>query len=333
MKPLPIPDGGNNFIGGKQRGLQSTAFGPHFPAAYELEGIGSVGRCMDYHWPITAYNVVMLFVFTALFAPPPSVLTTVLFLGGFLQISLVSDPPNRPPYWSSIFGGVLPVFFAGYWAWKVSLKRTLTGFRRAKLPFETALWQGLGFWIGIESSTLFAKIPISRLGYGDLGANGIISLIVIIVIVVIVVLLQVLAFRRLGLVRYYVVRYLPVVPVLIILANLGNNYYLRLHHYIISLAGFPVLSLPNRISLFGQAFVTGFFLDGVGRWGWASIVEGGDTLLGDAASGTAVPNITSTASSVSWPAINSTLIAEGILGVALLFDDILVNTDFNGTSE
>lgn len=287
---------------------------------------------MEYHWPITAYNVVMLFVFTAFFAPPPAVLTTVLFLGGFLQITLVSDPPNRPPDWSKIIGGVLPVFFAGYWAWKVSLCRTLTGFYEAKLPFETALWQGFGYWIGIESDTLFAKIPISRLGYNHLSADGIISLIAVIIFVFVVVLIQALSMRRLGLVRYYLVRYLPLVPILIILANLGHDFYLRPHHYMVSLAGFPVLSLPNRISLFGQAFVTGWFLDGVGRWGWASLVEGGTSLLGDAAAGSLLPNITTTSDLVSWPALNTTLVADGIIGVAIIFDDILIRREFNGTS-
>jgi len=59
---------------------------------------------------------------------------------------------------------------------------------------------------------------------------------------------------------------------MVILANIPG-YTLRLHHYLYTLAALPVLSLSNRVSLFGQAFALGLFLDGVGRWGWASIIQ------------------------------------------------------------
>lgn len=74
------------------------------------------------------------------------------------------------------------------------------------------------------------------------------------------------------------VRYLPIVPILIVLANLGDDQHLRIHHYMYALLAIPVLSLPNRVSLFFQAMMLGLFLDGVGRWGWASIVETTDSV-------------------------------------------------------
>lgn len=273
LQPLAFPLGFSNFIGTKDHGLESESFSPHFPAAFTLSHAGSGASCIDYHWPITAYNVILLFVFTALFAPPPGVLATTILLLGYLQIKLVSDPPYRPPDWSDVLQGVPPVLFAGYWAWNVCLRRTLQGFAVAALPLATAVWQGFGFWVGTESSTLFAKVPISRLGYGKLGADGIVALIIIIIVVAVAVGIQAFEFRRLGYFRYYIVRYLPLVPILIILACIGHSYYLRLHHYLLALAGLPVMSLPNRVSLFGQSFFLAFFLDGVGRWGWASILQ------------------------------------------------------------
>lgn len=315
--------------------MSSVSFPPSFPGAFELEATGSWSECMEYHWPITAFNVVALFIFTALFDPQPGVLLTVILLMGYSHLVLVADAPYRPPNWSKFFGGVLPALLAGFWAWHVSFRRCLNGFYTARLPLETALWQGFGLWIGLESSTIFARIPIARLGYDKLGADGLIALIVVIALVVLVVLIQALSFRRLGLVRYYLVRYLPLVPILIVLANLGNDYYLRLHHYMLSLAGMPVMSLPNRISLFGQAFCLGFFLDGIGRWGWASIVEGGASLLGDAQAGSAMPEISTILGpngAVTWPAINATLIAQGIISVAVLFDDVLVRANYTQNS-
>lgn len=67
-------------------------------------------------------------------------------------------------------------------------------------------------------------------------------------------------------------RYLPLAPILIVLAFIPD-YTLRLHHYLLATAAIPVLSLPNRVSLAGQAFALGLFLDGAGRWGMASILE------------------------------------------------------------
>jgi len=67
-------------------------------------------------------------------------------------------------------------------------------------------------------------------------------------------------------------RYIVLVPILVILAIIPD-YTLRLHHYLLAIIAIPVMSLPNRVSLFGQAFALGLFLDGVGRWGWDSILE------------------------------------------------------------
>jgi hypothetical protein len=154
--------------------------------------------------------------------------------------------------------------------WRLSFKRTLEAFTH--LPLETALWQGAGFWIGVESSTIFASLPIDRLGYGELSASGVIALVVIIVVVLLLVLVQAWQARKFGMLQYYLVRYIWLAPILLVLAFIPD-YTLRLHHYLYAVAAIPVLSLPNRVSLFGQAFALGLFLDGTGRWGWDSILE------------------------------------------------------------
>lgn len=148
-------------------------------------------------------------------------------------------------------------------------------------------------------------------------------------------------------------RYLPIVPILIVLANLGDHMHLRVHHYMYALLAIPVLSLPNRVSLFLQAMMLGLFLDGVGRWGWASIVETTDSvrplnpgaypeldpdmsqLRGDANAGTFTPSFlnASDASSVSWTALNETYTQEGITGFSLIVDDIQRFFDVQNNSE
>jgi hypothetical protein len=270
------------YIGFDANGVKSASFEPSFPGAFELSSNGT-GGCLDIHPIITGVNAACLLLVTLLLAPSPVVLFATILILGYLQIVLISDPPNQPPYWDRVLGGLPAVLMAGYFFWRVSFKRTLDAFRH--LPVEVAIWQGIGYWIGIESSTIFSKLPIQRLGYGALSASGVITIIVIVIIVAIVVLVQAWQARKFGLLQYYIVRYagmvragvahdryIVLVPILIILAFIPD-YTLRLHHYLLATIAIPVLSLPNRVSLFGQAFALGLFLDGVGRWGWASILE------------------------------------------------------------
>lgn len=156
---------------------------------------------------MSTYNAVCLFILTALMSPPPWLLMHILVFLGYTQIVLISNPRSQPPDWEYVFASFGPVIFVGYWAYKISFKRTIEGFKR--LPFELGFWQGGGFWIGIESSQIFAKLPISRLGYDPLDAGGIISLTVILVIVVIVACIQAWTLRKVGLLQYYIVRYVP----------------------------------------------------------------------------------------------------------------------------
>ena len=130
------------------------------------------------------------------------------------------------------------------------------------------------------------------------------------------------------------------------------DYTLRLHHYLLAIAAIPVLSLPNRVSLAGQAFALGLFLDGVGRWGWDSILEytasvsytffllsrgclADNKLLGDAAAGTGVPVFVANMSSsenISWFPITPALFEETYNGVAVIVDDILRAGNITGSS-
>jgi len=290
LSALPFASGSSDFESSTSNGITSASFLPSFPGAYASIRLARNG-CLDIHPIITTYNAICLFILTLLMNPPTWVLMHILVFLGYTQIVFVSNPRSEPPDWEYVFGSFGPVIFAGYWAYKVAFKTSMEGFR--KLPFELAFWQGTGYWIGVESAQIFGRLPISRLGYDALDPAGVITLTVILVFVVIVVVIQALTLRKVGLLQYFILRsvllplrfqilligrYLPLVPILIVLANLGNGYHLRLHHYIYALVGIPVLSLPNRVSLFLQAMLFGLFLDGVGRWGWASIIESTDSV-------------------------------------------------------
>lgn len=203
LQPLPFQSLQSTLIGSNSHGVQSTSFDPDYPGAYELVSHTSSG-CMDLHPIISGVNAFYLLFVTLFLSPSPPVLYSILVILGYAQIVLISNPPYSPPYWDTVFSRLIPVLFASFFFWKTAFRRTLVAFRN--LPVETAIWQGLGFWLGIESSTIFSKLPIQRLGYGALSGSGVITLIVIIVLVAVVVLIQAWQMRKYGLLQYYLVR-------------------------------------------------------------------------------------------------------------------------------
>ncbi|OCF35959.1 hypothetical protein I316_02454 [Kwoniella heveanensis BCC8398] len=330
---LPYPDGASNFMSSFSAGLNSTGFAPNFPGAFRLTS-HSITGCLDLHFIVTGFNAFCLLMTTLFLRPPSSLLFIILLVGGYFHLILFADPPDIPPDWENIIAGLPAVLLAGYWMWKLAFKRTLEGFMTSDLPFEVALWQGLGFWLGVESRTVFARLPISRLGYDALDPAGVITLVIIIMIVVIVVLVQAWSMRKYGLLRYYIIRYIGLIPLIIVLAVIPG-FTLRPHHYLLALIAIPVLSLPNRISLFGQAFALGLFLDGVGRWGWDGLIQVTSSLLGDADAGTLVPEFwknATTSSKLWWDPINSVDGVFNVTGFSVLVDDMQRFSNFTNST-
>ncbi|OCF56060.1 hypothetical protein L486_06001 [Kwoniella mangroviensis CBS 10435] len=329
---LPYPNGYSNYQSSYSNNINSTSFEPFYPGAYRISSYGTSNGCLDLHYIVTGFNVFCLLLTVLLLKPPSSLLFIILLVGGYFHLVLFANPPSIPPNWETIFAGLPPILLAGYWFWKLSFKRTLAGFK--DLPLELALWQGLGYWLGLESSTIFSKLPITRLGYDALDPAGVISLVCIVVVVVIVVAIQAWQMRKYGLLRYYLIRYIPLVPLLIILAFLPN-YSLRLHHYLLAIIAIPVLSLPNRISLFGQAFALGLFLDGTGRWGWDGLIQLIGSLAGDANTGSFVPSFWSnltTSTTIHFDPIESIEQIYNVTGFSVLVDDIQHSGNYANSS-
>ena len=206
VNPTIYPGGSNDSV--SAHGITPAPFEPAFPAGFTLSQISQKGA-ISLHTEISTYNAVCLAIFTLLLPSPPWLLSILLLLG-FFQIVLVSDPPSMPPDWQDISAAVLPITLVGYWFYRVSFRRTLVAFHRTGMPVELALWQGVGFWIGVESSTFFASLPITRLAAGGIrsarDAGSVVGLVVLAIVIVIVVIVQWTAVRRVGMVRYYLIR-------------------------------------------------------------------------------------------------------------------------------
>ncbi|WWC64983.1 uncharacterized protein I303_107597 [Kwoniella dejecticola CBS 10117] len=329
---LPYPAGFSNYKSSVSNGLNSAFFEPSYSGAYRISSFGASNGCLDLHYIVTGFNAFCLLLTTLSLRPPASLLFTILLVMGYFHLTLFADPPNVPPNWETIIGGTPAVLLAGYWFWKVSFQRALLGFKQ--LPLEIGLWQGIGFWLGIESSTIFSKLPITRLGYDALDPAGVISLVCIIIVAIIVVIKQAWEMRKYGLLQYYLIRYIPLIPILIILAFIPN-YTIRLHHYLFAIIAMPVLSLPNRISLFGQAFALGLFLDGVGRWNWDGLIQLTGSLVGDANHGSFVPsfwsNLTSS-TTLYWDPISSIESIYNVTGYSVIIDDLQQSANYTTSS-
>lgn len=194
----------SNLLGGWSNGILSAPFLPSFPGSYTLSPSSGPG-CWDIHPFISAFNALMLFLTTVFLLPSPAVLLGTLIILGWGQIQLVSNPRYVPPFWEYIFAGLPPALLGGHWFYRVAFKRSLEGFR--ELPVELALWQGLGYWIGIESSTIFARLPLSgRIGYDGIPPDGKGVLAVLILIVAFIAVLQAWDLRKYGMLQYYIVR-------------------------------------------------------------------------------------------------------------------------------
>ncbi|WWC72776.1 uncharacterized protein I206_106740 [Kwoniella pini CBS 10737] len=329
---LPYPNGWSNYQSIESNGLNSTSFQPNYSGAYRISSFKTLNGCLDLHYIVTGFNSFCLILTTLFLKPKTNLLFIILLIMGYFQLILFSDPPNIQPNWEIIIGRLPTILISGYWFYKISFKRTLNGFK--ELPFEITIWQGIGFWLGIESSTIFNKLPITRLGYDSLNSSGIISLICIIIVAIIVIILQAFEMRKYGLLRYYLIRYIPLIPIIIILAFIPN-YTLRLHHYLFAIIAIPVLSLPNRISLFGQAFALGLFLDGVGRWDWDSLIQLTESLVGDANEGSFVPSFWSnltTSTTLFWDPITSINSIYNVTGYSILIDDLQRSADYTNSS-
>lgn len=94
----------------------------------------------------------------------------------------------------------------------------------------------------------------------------------------------------------------------------------------------PGCAFVTRPSAIFQGFLLGIFLDGVGRWGFESILQTTAALVADGILGSAIPTFVTSSSNflvnqstIYWNAIPDELIGQWD-GFALIVDDVLVYT-------
>lgn len=267
------------------------------------------------------------------------------------SVILISDPRAYPPVISDAFQDFIPVLLAGYFFWRTAYRFTLPSF--ASHVLERTVWYLGPFWCGTLLNVVTEKIQIDRLGGGNIKAVG--SFVALIIVIVILAGWQISVAWRTGWLPFYLRWTVAGGLVLLVLSQLPDLVF-RLHHYLFALLFTPCASFPGavspispaadvilslralgfatRVSAALQGLLLGIFANGVGKYGFESILETAAELRRDAAFGSDLPVLQTNAS--TWPAYTGELFNEAALrweavpsalesdwnGFSLLVDDV-----------
>ena len=302
-----------------QHGIQSSAFPSTFPKAFSfLQLSSSQGNCpADPRWSLLGVTAAAVGVLW-LFCTSPPVLFFSTFFMVFCHTGLVADPPSYPyltDLVSTLLSRLLPASFVVYVLYKFCAAPLLKPISSPIYQFEKLLLYLPPLFIGALNNYTFARlIPLQRLTPMDIqqqpGAKA--ALAIVIPTVITIILSQAWQIRQGGLMPHYLKIYCTMGIIILILLPLPGL-RLRIHHYILAILLMPGTAFPTRPSLIYQGLLLGLFINGIARWGFASIIETPEA-LGELAPGrsgahgwwgSAYPNITDSSVAISLPGSGS----------------------------
>ncbi|KAI9803800.1 MAG: hypothetical protein M1825_001680 [Sarcosagium campestre] len=271
---------GNRYPSTERNGIRSVGFDSSFPLSYSFDATQRAD-CKDLRWPLFAVSLLFTCL-ASLFIVSPAIFFPTVFVGVYFHVGLASDPPSYSSYYaivSILIGRFLPAAFVAFVLFRYCIHRTLLGLT-AQVE-KTILWLG-GCWVGALTNYTFDFIPISRLTPHDLnqqpGAKAALSIIIICILIIVVG--QILYLRIEGRLPRFLALYLTFCICLALFAAIPNL-NLRIHHYILGILLIPGTSMQTRPSLLYQGILIGFFINGIARWGFDSILQTPAELLGD----------------------------------------------------
>jgi LCCL domain len=299
----------HSFPASKRNGITSTGFSSTFPKSFSFVPLpdGQTTCPADPRWPllgVTATAIALISIFTV--SPAAFYFSTFGLL--ILHVGVVSDPPNLPTLpdlFSMLLSRVLPASFIVYVLYLYAAHPLLERVSHPGYQLEKTILYLTPAFIGALNNYTFALwIPLQRLTPHDLqnqpGAKAALSIVISVIIAI--VLSQAWLIRQAGLMPRYLKVYLSFVAALLFLLSLPGL-RLRIHHYILGMLLIPGTVIPTRASFIYQGLLLGFFINGVARWGFASIVETPAALGEDPTGpggwwGASYPNVTTSSVSI-----------------------------------
>jgi LCCL domain len=340
----------HNFQPSSANGIQSVGFPSSFPRTFTFQTISpSQAQCpTDSRWPlfaVTAIFLVLLWLFTT--SPATLFFSTFFILG--LHVGLVSDPPNTSSFHellSVLASRLLPASFIAWILYRYCAHPTLHNLRA---QIEKPIFYLCLCFIGALNNYTFAPlIPIQRLTPHDIKSQpgAPIALTIILLAILTIVTTQIHYLRISGQMPKYLTLYTAFLLGLLILLVLPGM-RLRIHHYILALLFMPGTAMQTRPALAYQGLLLGLFINGVMRWGFASIIQT-PSALGEAGGGQGgswwgahAPNVSALVGdgarniSFHWGPLPT---ETGVDGVSILINDVerwrgYVDADLYGESE
>ena len=326
----------SDFKSTNQHGVESTSFPSTFPRSFTFQKLlESQAQCpTDSRWPLFVVTAAAL-VILSLFTTSPAAFFFSIFVLLIIHVGIVSDPPNLSSFaekFSMLLSRFLPATFIAFILYRYCAVPLLSGLT-AQIE-KTILYLGFCFIGGLNNYTFAPIIPIARLTQHDLGAQpgAPLALAIILIVIIAIVIGQIHYIRISGNMPMYLALYITFVVGLLILTALPGL-RLRIHHYILALLFMPGTAFQTRPGLAYQGLLLGLFINGVARWGFASIVET-PTALGESGDGSGSggswwgatsPNITALVApdlsniTFNWGELPTD---KGIDGVSILINDV-----------
>jgi hypothetical protein len=321
------------FDSTERNGIKSVEFPSTFPRTFYFPDPSEYdAKCpRDSRWSVFAVTAVALVVLS-LFTTSPAAFFFSTYIILMFHVGLVSDPPNKANFYellSTLFSRLLPASFIAFILYRSSAVPLLSGLT-AQVE-KTVLYLGFCFLGALNNYTFGPLIPIERLTPHDLSQPGAtFALAVIVTIILIIVITQIHWIRISGNMPKYLGIYSAMCLTLLILLALPGQ-RLRIHHYILAILFMPGTGFKVRPSLAYQGLLLGLFVNGVARWGFASIIQT-PAALGEAGGGqgrswwgSKAPNITALvapdASNITfqWGGLPPD---TGIDGLSILINDV-----------
>lgn len=264
-----------SFTGSTSHDMTSFSFPASFRRSYKFQHLPDAAKqCpSDSRWPLFAVTATAM-VLISLFTTSPGVFFFSAYFLTMLHVGLVSDPPNKPNFpelISTLFGKLLPGGFIAYVLYLTSAIPLLKG---VTAQFEKTILYLSFLFIGALNNYTFAPlVPIERLTPEDLRQPGAgFALAIIITLIVSIALSQIHYIRVSGYLPKYLAIYGAMGGTLLLLLAFPYE-RLRLHHYLYSLILLPGTGFQTRPSLIYQGLLMGLHINGIARWGFASIIE------------------------------------------------------------
>ena len=303
----------NSYPASTAHGIKSAAFDSTFPKSFSfLQLPASKTNCpSDARWPLLGITIAAI-VLISIFTTSPLVFFFSTFFMLILHVGLVSDPPNLPSIaelLSLTVSRLLPASFIAYVLYLYCARPLLQPLTSPTYQFtKTFLYIPMALIGALNNYTFAVLIPIQRLTPEDIKSQpgAPLALAFMIVLILSIVLGQAWHIRLAGMMPRYLRIYLSILFGLFILLVLPG-FRLRIHHYILAILLMPGTAFPTRPSLIYQGLLLGLFVNGVARWGFASIIQT-PSALGEVPRSTSgshgwwgatSPNITSESVSIS----------------------------------